>query len=593
MSLPPQFLDELRARTPLAGVIGRHARLVRSGRDTKACCPFHNEKTPSFYVYDDHFHCFGCGAHGDAIGFVMRAQNIGFMEAVESLAAEAGLQVPVSAPQAAAEQKRAGLQEVLAAAGAEFHRRLRLPEGREALAYLRGRGLSDATIEHFGLGWSGEGRGALAASLARHSIKPAQLVEAGLMKEAGHGPVDYFFSRVMFPIRDRRGRIISFGGRLLSDGQPKYLNGPETSLFSKRLTLYGLDTARAAVRKGAALIVVEGYMDVIALAEAGFPGAVAPLGTALTEEHLAELWRLHPAPILCFDGDAAGRRATLRSAEIALKSLAPERTLAIMRLPEGEDPDSLIRKQGSAGFAGLVNGALPLAEAMFAMLAEGARHDTPEGRAAFRQRLEETAAAIPDRRLGSEYRSAWLDRFFVHRKEKSGKKSAPSLPRPVIDIAATNIRRARSLLAILLRHPELLPSVDEAFGLLDLPPDCALLRDGMHSLLASTTTHQSSLDSAEMLNHLSHLGLGAEVEQILTLFPGPAPGREPALDEVVQEWWEKFNFLRRDVLLDQLEDLRRESTHNMDDRSVMDRLIQVRQALLRLDAGEPDEEAVL
>src|SRR5689334_16755506 len=277
MALPPAFLDELRARTPLPQLIGRKARLVRNGRQWKACCPFHNEKTPSFYVYDDHFHCFGCGAHGDAISFLMRAEGASFPEAVERLAAEAGMEVPKPTPEARAREQRArDLYGVLAAAEAAYRRRLFLPEGRQALDYLRRRGLSDETIARFGLGWSGEGRGALAAELKAEGIEPAQLAEAGLVKRREDGPgfVDFFFNRVMFPIRDRRGRTISFGGRTLGDGQPKYVNGPETALFAKRRTLYGLDQAREAVRNGAALVVVEGYMDVIALAQAGIGGAV-------------------------------------------------------------------------------------------------------------------------------------------------------------------------------------------------------------------------------------------------------------------------------------------------------------------------------
>jgi len=313
MALPATFLDELRVRIPLPAVVGRRVRLARSGRQWKGCCPFHGEKTPSFYVYEDgHYHCFGCGAHGDAIGFIMQAEGANFMEAVERLAAEAGLEVPKPSPEAAeAERHRHDLGSVLQAAQDTYHRRLFLPEGRHALAYLRGRGLSDDTIRRFGLGWTGEGRGALTAELSRDGVTADQLVEAGLMRrdeETGRA-FELFFNRVMFPIRDRRGRVISFGGRIMGDGQPKYVNGPETALFSKRRTLYALDLAREAVRGGASLVVVEGYMDVIALAQAGIGGAVAPLGTALTEEQLEELWRLASAPILCFDGDAAGARA--------------------------------------------------------------------------------------------------------------------------------------------------------------------------------------------------------------------------------------------------------------------------------------------
>jgi DNA primase len=317
MALPPNFLDELRARTPLPAVIGRRVRLARSGRQWKGCCPFHGEKTPSFYVYDDHYHCFGCGAHGDAIGFVMQSQGAGFMEAVEQLASEAGMDVPKPTPEAAeAERRRLDTVAVLSLAEATYQKRLFSPEGRGALEYLLGRGLSEDTIRRFGLGYAAEGRGALATELARDGVTADQLVEAGLLRrddETGR-VFELFYNRVMFPIRDRRGRTISFGGRIMGDGQPKYVNGPETAVFSKRRNLYALDFARTAAREGGTVVVVEGYMDVIALHQAGFTAAVAPLGTALTAEQLEELWRLSPSPVLCFDGDAAGGRAAVRAA---------------------------------------------------------------------------------------------------------------------------------------------------------------------------------------------------------------------------------------------------------------------------------------
>ena len=251
MALPPAFLDELRARTPMTALVGRKVKLARSGKSWKGCCPFHGEKTPSFYVYDDGYHCFGCGAHGDAIGFVMQTEGAGFVEAVERLAGEAGLDVPKPSPQAAeAERERLDLTGVLDLAAASFTRRLHDREGREALAYLRGRGLSDDTIQRFGLGWSGEGRGTLLAELGRAGIEPARLAEAGLLQNREDGAVrELFYNRVMFPIRDRRGRTISFGGRALGDAKPKYINGPETAVYSKSRTLYALDLAREGVRK--------------------------------------------------------------------------------------------------------------------------------------------------------------------------------------------------------------------------------------------------------------------------------------------------------------------------------------------------------
>ncbi|MCW8306184.1 DNA primase [Acidiphilium sp. PA] len=602
MSLPPNFLDELRARTPLAPLVARKVRLERAGRDQKGCCPFHNEKSPSFYVYDDHYHCFGCGAHGDAISFVMQNEGATFMEAVERLAAEAGLAVPKPTPQAAeAARREADLSDVLEAAGAEYRRLLRTPQGAAALAYLRGRGLSDPIIERFGLGWSGEGRGTLREALARQDITPARMIEAGLMKAGERGPVDYFFARVMFPIRDRRGRIISFGGRLLGDGQPKYLNGPETDLFSKRQTLYGLDIARAAVRNGAALIVVEGYMDVIALHEAGFTGAVAPLGTALTEAHLAELWRVSPRPLLCFDGDAAGRRAALRSTELALKALAPDRGLAILRLKEGDDPDSFVRREGAPALAALIAAAPNLAETLYDMLAEGAQRTTPEGRAAFRKRLEAAARSIEDRSLAGEYRAALLDRLYAERRQsftagpqsrRNGGARAASphvvLPRPAIDAETTSARRARLLTAILLCHPTLLPDLEEAFGLLTLPDDCARLRDSM----ARWFHGAKALDSDDLLNHLTQSGLRDVAEPLLALMPQRAPDNDAAaMAELESSWYGIYGLMNLKHLQVQCEEQRLRFEADPTPENLERHRICV-MALKRVERGESDSDAL-
>ena len=568
MALPGNFLDELRLRTPIATVIGRKVRLARSGRNLKGNCPFHGEKTPSFYVYDDHFHCFGCGAHGDAIGFVMQSQGLGFMEAVEALASEAGLDVPKPSPEAAeAERRRLDLSDVLSRAADFFRSRLHLPEGRHALDYLRGRGLTDDTISRFTLGWSGDGRGALATDLARDGITADQLFEAGLLRETETGERrDLFYNRVMFPIRDRRGKVISFGGRTLGDGQPKYVNGPETSLFSKRRNLYALDLAREATRNGAVVTVVEGYTDVIALHQAGFSGAVAPLGTALTEEQLTEIWRISPAPVLCFDGDAAGGRAAARAAELALPMLTPTHTLRIATLPAGEDPDSLVRRQGSASFQAVLDAARPLSEVLFELLHPGPGSETPEQRAAFRSRLEDAAKRIPDRSLASEYRAALLDRFFASRRRpgpgagqfgrppsRPGRNgfaaSAPPQARlagpriPPSDTRA-NAERARILLAVLFRHPNLLRDVDHALEDLELPESLSRMR---HALLTWAET-SDTLDSAALMSHLIGIGLTDECQQLLSANPVPlpacaAPDAMPA--EAEAGWWHIFGLMNR------------------------------------------------
>jgi DNA primase len=509
MALPESFLDELRARTPLGALIGRRMRLTRAGRELKGLCPFHTEKTPSFHVVEDKgfFHCFGCGAHGDAIGFVMRCENLGFMEAVERLAGEAGLTMPRASPEAAAAAERAaGLSAIAEAAAAAFLRRLHLPEGRAALDYLRRRGLTDETIRLFGLGWSGEGRGAIAADLRGQGVTVEQLVAVGLMKqEDDRPPVDLFFNRVMFPIRDRRGRVIGFGGRTLGDGQPKYLNGPETSLFSKRRTLYGLDLARANARAGAELVVVEGYMDVIALHQAGFGGAVAPLGTALTADHLAELWRIAPAPVLCFDGDAAGARAALRTAEVALSALDPGRTLGLATLPPGEDPDTLVLRRGAEEFQKVLANRRGLADALFDAIAAPAK--APEERAAQRRHLDELAERIQDRDLRDEYRRHFRDRWFRQRPAGRAAPARPARPvqRPALGAGRARTLRERNLLALLLTHPMLLPRFEEALAAERFAsPPCEQVRTAL-----------IGLDPEGALDHLRDLGLAEALEAVL------------------------------------------------------------------------------
>ena len=595
MALPPAFLDELRARTPMAALVGRKVKLARSGKSWKGCCPFHGEKTPSFYVYDDGYHCFGCGAHGDAIGFVMQAEGAGFVEAVERLAAEAGLDVPRPSPAAAeAERERLDLTGVLDRAASSFTRRLREREGREALAYLRGRGLTDDTIQRFGLGWSGEGRGDLVAELGRDGIDPARLAEAGLLQARDDGAVrELFYSRVMFPIRDRRGRVISFGGRALGDAKPKYINGPETAVYSKSRTLYALDMAREGARRSPhGVIVAEGYMDVIALHQAGFAGAVAPLGTALTTGQLEELWRLADAPTLCFDGDAAGARAAARAAEVALPLIAPDRTLCLATLPPGEDPDTMVRRRGADAFAAVLAAKRPLAVALFDLLREGHAADTPEARAALRARLDAAAARIADKSLASEYRSALRDRFFASTRRSIGNRPAPvALARNPPGRPAATAERHRALLAILINHPTLIGDVAEALSGLPLGPALARLR---HAVIH---WHDSAdaLDSAGLLNHLTTSGFAAEAGQALAAHPMPLPacaGPDAMPAEAEAGWWHFFGLLNRPRLEEEVAAAQAAFARSPDP-AAQDRLVALcaaREALAR-DAQVDDTEA--
>jgi DNA primase len=591
MALPPDFLEELRARTSLTGLIQRKTRLAKSGRNWKGCCPFHGEKTPSFYVYDDHFHCFGCGAHGDAISFVMRAEGQSFPEAVERLAAEAGLEVPKPTPEAAARERRArDLHGVLEAAEAAFRRRLHLPEGAEGLAYLKRRGLSEATIARFGLGWSGAGRGGLPADLAAEGITADQLLEAGLLREREDGSRgELFFNRVIFPIRDRRGRVISFGGRTLGDGQPKYVNGPETAVFSKRRNLYALDLAREAAFRGAPVVVVEGYMDVIALHQAGFEGAIAPLGTALTEEQLQEIWRITPEPVLCFDGDAAGARAAARSAEMALPLLATDRTLRLASLSGGEDPDTLVSKRGPAAFQAVLDGARPLADALFGLLTEGKPAATPEQRAALRNRLSGAAGAIADKALAAEYRRLLLDRFFAAtRGPERGRKAAAPRPRPPITPGRTRLAQARTLLALTLRHPWLLPEVEEVFAGLDLGE--RTLEQGRAMILA-WFAEGHELDSGALMDHLALSGFGEAAASLLREAGLPAAVAADAQPkDAVDAWWHFFGLLRGEAELAADRDAAQRALAGQGDPAAQgqaqQRLIRLSEALGTLRRGE-------
>lgn len=593
MALPPAFLDELRARTPLPGLIGRKTRLTKSGRQWKGCCPFHGEKTPSFYVYDDHFHCFGCGAHGDAITFVMRADGASFPEAVERLAAEAGMDVPKPSPQEAARDRRArDLHAVMAAAAEAYHRRLFLPEGRQALDYLLRRRLTEATIRGFLLGWAPGGRGAIQADLKAEGVSEDQLLEVGLLRpgEAGDPPRDFFYSRVMFPIRDRRGRVIAFGGRILGDGQPKYVNSPETPLFRKRMGLYGLDLAREGAFRGAPVVAVEGYMDVIALHQAGFTGAVAPLGTALTAEQLEELWRLNPEPVLCFDGDAAGARAAARAAELALPLISSERTLRFATLPAGEDPDTLTAKRGPAAFQAVLDGAKPMSDALYGLIAEGRPAATPEQRAALRNRLSGAAGAIADKALAAEYRRVLLDRFFAAGRQRPGQRPPPRrVARPAIAEGPVQAERARMMFAIILRHPWLLPQVEEAIGLLDLPQGPAThLRD---AILAWGVAAEP-LDSEGLIAHLAQHGAEDAVAWALMPMGLPVAAGPQALPREVEEgFWHFFLRLRGEA--DLIEDQReaRQSLAETNDPSAQRRLILVTEALDALRRGEGAAEA--
>jgi len=422
MRFTPQFLDELRARLPVSEVVGRRVKLRKQGREFVGLSPFNKEKSPSFTVNDQKgfFHDFSSGKHGDIFGFVMETEGVAFPEAVERLAQMAGVALPkVSHEDEQRDARRKTLHDVMELAAKFFEATLAARGGAKARGYLADRGLDPATQLKFRLGYATGERFALKEHLGGHGIPVEDMVEAGLLIAGDDIPVPYdrFRDRVMFPITDLRGRTIAFGGRALEkDAQAKYLNSPETPLFHKGSTLYNIAAARQAAHDGAQIIAVEGYVDVIAMVTAGFPATVAPLGTALTEDQLALLWKMADEPVLCFDGDSAGLRAAYRAVELAMPRLKPGKSLKFALLPQGQDPDDLVRSAGREAVAEVIGSARPLAAMLWARETEGHSFDTPERRAALEARINEVTAGIADDSVRKYYRqdfNARLSQFFA------------------------------------------------------------------------------------------------------------------------------------------------------------------------------------
>ncbi len=422
MRFTPQFLDELRARLPVSEVVGRRVKLRKQGREFIGLSPFNKEKSPSFTVNDQKgfFHDFSSGKHGDIFGFVMETEGVTFPEAVERLAQLAGVPLPKVSHEDQARSARAKtLHDVMDLAAKFFEATLASRSGAKARGYLADRGIDPATQLKFRLGYASSERFALKEHLGSHGIPVEDMVEAGLLIAGGDIPVpfDRFRDRVMFPITDLRSRVIAFGGRAMEkDAQAKYLNSPETPLFHKGATLYNIASARQAAHDGSAVIAVEGYVDVIAMVMAGFPATVAPLGTALTEDQLALLWKMADEPVLCFDGDSAGLRAAYRAVDLAMPRLKPGKSLKFASLPQGQDPDDLMRSAGREAVVEVIGAARPLAAMLWARETEGHTFDTPERRAALEARINEVTATIGDDAVRKYYRqefNARLSQFFA------------------------------------------------------------------------------------------------------------------------------------------------------------------------------------
>ena len=522
-----KFCDELRARISIVDVISSKVKLVRKGREYQACCPFHNEKTPSFTVNEakGFYHCFGCGAHGDIIKFEMEANNLPFIEAVEKLAAKAGMQLPKLTHEHKEEaEKKASLYDIMEMAVKFYEKNLRLREGQKALEYLYHRGFNDEIITKFRLGYAPANNGLLAL-LRSKGISEADMSDLGLVslaeKNTSKRTFDFFRDRVIIPIFDKRGRPIAFGGRIMGDGQPKYLNSPETPIFNKRRVLYNMNNARDKAYAARNLIVCEGYMDVIALDKYGFGYAVAPLGTALTEDQIEEAWKVCEEPVLCFDGDNAGIRAAVRSVDRGLPILKPGYSLRYAFLPDKMDPDEFLKAKGSDEFLKILSETMPLKDLLWRKNIEGRAVDTPEQKALIEKNIREEVAKIQNETIRGYYVQEMQDKIYheLGRGSRTPKKNnnfnkkqdVRVLPKPKTNI---NDNVGRFIVSGLLFYPPLIGEYEERLSALEIRnADMRRLLDCM----IEAYRENEQLDFASMYALLKDKGLSKEMAALWEL----------------------------------------------------------------------------
>jgi DNA primase len=631
MRFSPQFLDELKTRLPVSEVVGKRVKLVRAGREFKGLSPFNKEKTPSFFVNDQKqaWFDFSSGKNGSIFDFVMQSEGVSFPEAVERLAAMAGMTLPKTTREdEAREQKRKSLYEVMELAAKFFEAQLAARVGAKARGYLADRGLDPAMQVKFRLGYAPGERFALKEHLGAQGVPVPDMVEAGLLVSGDDIPLPYdrFRDRVMFPIGDYRGRIIAFGGRALEKDVPaKYLNSPETPLFHKGANLYNLAAARQAAHEGAAVVAVEGYVDVIAMVTAGFAAAVAPLGTALTDEQLALLWKMAPEPVLCFDGDNAGLRAAYRAVDLALPRLKPGKSLKFALLPQGQDPDDLLRSAGREALAEVVNAARPLADMLWARETEGHGFETPERRAALEARIAELTNGIADETVRRYYRDDFRARLAAYfgppqgfrparepwrgRGERGGwtprAGGSPHGPGsagragPYVvasrQLAASPLHRGfrtavplreALILQAALNHPWLLHDHLEELSHLEFRHADA---ERLKSTLIDVAAHAATLEAASLRQELEARGLGEVVARLSAAITTPSVwgAREGAAPDDVLVTWGQLVGLHRQwhSLLKELKDAEQALGEDASEANYL-RLRDVKARLARMDGTE-------
>lgn len=482
-----RFLDEIRAKVPIADVVGQRVKLVRKGREYTGLCPFHNEKTPSFTVNEakGFYHCFGCGAHGDVIKFEMEAGGLPFMDAVNKLANRAGLKVPQFSRENEEEAKhRSSWYEIMELACGFFEKNLLLPSGHEALDYLTRRGFDNSIIKKFRLGYAPDNNG-LHAYLTSKNVSESDMIELGLavLSEKNGKVYDFFRNRVIIPIFDKRDRIIGFGGRVMGNEQPKYLNSPETPIFNKRKVLYNLNYARDKAYENKRIVICEGYMDVIAQSKYGFDYAVAPLGTALTEDQIQEAWKICPEPTLCFDGDGAGIRAAIRSVDRVLPILKAGYSLKYVFLPDKMDPDEFLKAKGAEEYEKAITNTMPLADLLWRKNIQAQPTNTPEQKAMFEKNIYEEIAKITDEKVRGYYQQDMRSRIYSELRapqQPAAKISAAGTQRQTPPPARRIVREqlkvrhnldekvARFILSAFVCYPELIGEFEEKVGMFEI-----------------------------------------------------------------------------------------------------------------------------
>ena len=527
-----KFIDELRAKVSIVDVVGDKVKLVRKGREYQACCPFHNEKTPSFTVNEakGFYHCFGCGAHGDIVKFEMDANNLPFMDALEKLAHKAGLEMPKFSHENKAElEKKSSLYDIMEMAVKFFEKNLRLPEGQRAMEYLSKRGFGDDIIKKFRLGYAPNNNGLLAL-LKSKGISEKDMSDLGLVSLAENNTskrtFDFFRDRVIIPIFDKKGRPIAFGGRIMGDGQPKYLNSPETPIFNKRRVLYNLNYARDKAFEAKRIIVCEGYMDVIAMDKYGIGYAVAPLGTALTEDQIMEAWRVCSEPTLCFDGDGAGVKAALRSVDRALPILKPGYSLKYVFLPDKQDPDEYLKAHGAEEFLKRISETVPLKDLLWRKNFEGRELSTPEQKALLESDLKEEVAKITDATVKSYYIQELKDRLYfevgqgARRKFQSGGKSryqnasAPKTPQVKVVGRPKRVldeQIVKFVLGAMIYCPELIAEYEEKMSAFEIKDD--KLRQ-LWEFLSELGMDYPELSCDDVLEKAQERGMISDIENL-------------------------------------------------------------------------------